>query len=321
MPAPAQSRRILRALLLTTLLWVPGCPDLPAQAERGVRAIATSGPPPECPGGSLTPRTLRMGLGGFWGSKDSLDAYAPVAGFLSTRIGVPVELVPIEHYDDLVDKLSRGDVDVAKLPPLAYVKAHEKIPCLRLLRTMVVDGAVHYSGYVIVRRDSPVTDLRDLAGKRIAFVERSSASGYLFPLARLVSAGLSPGPDFNGALFLGSHEAVIRAVLDGTVDAGATFQGALKSARMKEIDTGSLRVLGVTGRIPLDALVVRPGLESGLVGAVTSALDALNNTSEKGRKALGGLQYVNGWVPTSDAFYGAVREVLSEVRALGKEAP
>lgn len=262
-----------------------------------------------------------MGLGGFWGSRDSLDAYAPVARFLASRIGIEVELIPIEHYDDLVEKLSRGDVDLAKLPPLAYVKAHEQIPCLRLLRTMVVDGAVHYSGYVIVRRDSPITDLGALAGKRIAFVERSSASGYLFPLGRLMSAGLSPGLDFTNAIFLGSHDAVIRAVLEGRVDAGATFQGALKSARMKEIDTGSLRVLGVTGRIPLDALVARPGLESGLVEAVSQALDELNNTSETGRKALGGLQYVNGWVPTSDSFYGPVREVLSKVRALGGEAP
>jgi len=294
------------------------CADLDASDDPAEPVLVTrSG----CPKGDVTPGRLRVGIGGFWGSEDSVSAYNLVAGFLSSRLGMKVETISTEKYDELVDRIASGEVDAAKIPPLAYVKAVKRLPCLRLLRTMVADGAVRYSGYVIVRRDSPLTSLGQLAGKKIAFVERSSASGYLFALVRLADAGLKPGRDFENAVFLGTHEAVIRAVLSGEVDAGATFQGALKAARLDEMDTGSLRVLGVTGRIPMDAFVVRPDLAPGFVWRLEDALDALNSSTPEGRKALSGLKYVNGWVPGDDAFYDPVRRTLEEVEAMGGEAP
>jgi len=325
LPPVNLGRKFVMGAVLSIALLAPACPGLFAGHEPGAenqgRVEQESSFPPGCAAGKRTPERLRLGLGGFWGSKASQNAYSTVASFLAARIGMPVDLVPIENYDDLIARLEKGDLEVAKLPPLAYVKARELMPCLRYLRTMVVDGAVYYSGYIIVRRDSPLTSLADLAGRSIAFVERSSASGYLFPVARLLAAGLKPGADFAGSRFLGTHEAVIRAVLDGEVEAGATFQGALKSARMKEIDIGSLRVLGVTGRIPLDAMVARQELAPALVRRITAALDELNNSTPDGRKALGRLHYVNGWVPGDDSFYQPVRRTLEKVRALGKEAP
>ncbi len=264
-----------------------------------------------CSEGGRWPKRLRFGLVGFWGTRTQQEAFEPVAQFLSGRLGLPVDLVAASRYDELADWVSGGQVDIAVVPPLAYVKARDGVPCLRLLRTMVVGGAIHYSGYIVVRAESAITKARDLAGRRVAFVEPSSASGHLFARHWLVEEGIDPERDLERTVFLGSHEAVIQAVLSGDADAGATFQGALGRARNLGLDTGSLRILAITGRIPLDALVATPDLHPALVVRLDEALDDLNTAHPEGRTALARLVDIVGWARSDDRLYDEVREVLS----------
>ncbi len=256
------------------------------------------------------PEKLRLGVVGFWGTSTHAEAFEPMASFLAEDTGRRVEIVSATGYDDLVRLLMEGELELALLPPLAYVRAREQLPHLRLLRTMVVSGAVHYSGYIIVRADSPITSSRDLSGGKMAFVERSSASGYLFARKWLAEEGLEPDRHLADSIFTGSHEDVIRAVIEGDVDAGATFQGAIKTARASGLDTGILRVLAITGRIPLDALVAAPDLDARLLERVDSSLEDINTASPRGRAALSGLVDINGWVQTDDRLYDPIRNVI-----------
>lgn len=323
MPERAPQHVCTFLLLVTgTLAALPGgCRDRPPRESPGKTQDMASVRSPDCPVGNHVPDRIRFAVGGFWGADSGYKTYQPVADFLTGHLDVPVELVADPSYDHVVNLLEQGEVELALLPPLSYVMAREKMPCLKHLRTMVVDGSVYYSGYILVHRDSGISSLTDLAGRRIGFVDPSSASGYLIPMARLQAEGLKPERDLQNAVFLHTHDAVIRAVLDRKVAAGATFQGALKVARQKELDTGSLRVLAVTGRIPLDSIVVRAGLDPTFVEKLMAALDELNATNTEGRRALRLLRGINGWVPSDDALYEPVRETLAKVRNNGKEAP
>lgn len=273
-----------------------------------------------CPEGSRIPDRIRFGLVGFWGTKEATEAFSGVAEFLRSQTGLDVELVNCNTYDELVDLLATEGLEVALLPPFAYVKAKARIPCLRLLRTMVNAGAVHYSSYLIVRADSPVTRVEDLKGRSIAFVEPSSASGYLFPSAFLARKGFNIPTDFRKVSFLGGHEKVIEAVIKGEADAGATFQGALKRARAIGLDTASLRVLAIVGRIPADALVASPSLHKEVLARLEAAFDRLNTTIPEGRRALSRLD-ITGFVATEDSFYDEVRHVLTDSGLNAKAAP
>jgi len=212
-----------------------------------------------------------------------------------------------------VDLLERGAVDIASLSPLSYVQARERMPCLRLLAMQVSRGDLHYSSFLLVRKDSGITALAELQGRRVAFVSPSSASGYLYPMAAMAREGLDVARVRKDAVFLGTHPAVIDAVISGTVAAGATFFGAVEAARGQQVDTGVLRVLALTGRIPFDAVVARPGLSEDLAGQVRDALLALNGTTDRGRAFLGNGVEINGWVVPSEATYDGVRETLAQV--------
>jgi ABC-type phosphate/phosphonate transport system substrate-binding protein len=83
----------------------------------------------------------------------------------------------------------------------------------------------------------------------------------------------------------------------------------------------SLRVLAITGRVPLDAVAARPDLDADLVEHVRAAVLDLNATSAESREALSLLQGVDGFVATDDSLYDPVRETLRAARGLLRREP
>lgn len=283
-----------------------------AASERPARAA--------CRAGATNPDRLRFAVARSGSSAFSDEGYRPVAAFLSRRLAMPVDLVPADSYADLWDLLARREAEVALLPPLAYVEATEAIPCLKPLATMAAHGVVWYSGYLLVHRDSRIPDVAALAGRTVAFVDRHSASGWLFPAARIAAAGVDPETGIVPR-FLGEHMAVLRALASREVDAAASFGSAIDAARKLGLDVASLRVLAITGRVPLDAVAARPDLDADLVRRVTAAFLDLNATSAESREALSLLQGVDGFVASDDSLYDPVRETLRAARGLPRREP
>lgn len=264
----------------------------------------------QCQSEEVQPKVLRFGVTPYLDKTLLEEHFSQVTAYLTRETGFEFELVTGETYQALVGMLDSGAVDIASLSPLTYVLARQKMPCMRLLLTQVSMGSVAYSGYVVTRADSRVTNVDDLAGKRFAFTNRASASGYLFPSAYLKRRGITPETFFGETIFAGSHLEALRLVLSGQVDAAATFSSFMRPARALKLDVGSLRVLAVTGAIPHDATVARPGLNPGVAASVKAALLRLNTSTEEGRRTLNSSVEVNGWVDTRDSVYEPVRERL-----------
>jgi len=287
--------------------WSPS-PETPQSLARGG---ADESPP--IPGGCRLGR-VRMGLVP-QDAADVREQLAPLETFLGAQLGARVELSAYDDYDRLIAMVASGELDVAQLPPLAFVLARERDPQLRLLATQIAAGGVHYSGYLVVRRDSDVQRVRDLENKRIAFVSPSSASGFVFPVARLLEDEVDVRRVLERATFTGSHQASVRAVLDGTVDAAATYNAGLALARSMGLDTRDLRVVGITAAIPQEALVAPSLLSAHDQRCLQRAFLAANKASAPGRAALARFSNEDGWTATNEAFYDQVRDQLRAVRA------
>jgi phosphonate transport system substrate-binding protein len=159
---------------------------------------------------------------------------------------------------------------------------------------------------VIVRGDSHLASVLALQGTRAAWVDRDSASGYVMPRRGLADSGLDLRTAFAEQRFCGSHEAVVRTVVSGRADFGATYGGAddrgpwldVKDEHARPAD---IRVLARFGVIPGDTTAARVGLPEDLRGRISSALQALSR--KRKNKAL--LRRVFGvdqfcpWEPSS----------------------
>ncbi len=77
---------------------------------------------------------------------------------------------------------------------------------------------------MVARKDSGITKLEDLKGKKLGFADPDSTSGYLVPLVTLPEAIGGPVKEYFAETgFGGGHENLVLEVLKGTFDAGTTF--------------------------------------------------------------------------------------------------
>jgi phosphate/phosphite/phosphonate ABC transporter binding protein len=121
-----------------------------------------------------------------------------------------------------------------------------------------------YHSVIFVRKDAPLNVLSDLEGKTMAWVDRSSAAGYVVPRRWLEQSGVKPSSFFLREIFAGTHTDVVNAVARGTADAGATY-AVLEPRSRKILDSGwnavaqvadAFNVIASAGAVPADAIAV-----------------------------------------------------------------
>jgi phosphate/phosphite/phosphonate ABC transporter binding protein len=177
--------------------------------------------------------------------KEAGDAFAQTL----TRVsGVRIRALVASDYAGVIEALRSRRVDLAFVHPVGYVLANREAGCQILVRD-IWQGKTAYTARFYVRKDRGIKQVADLRGKTIAFVDPASSSGYIYPMVFLMKEGLvrdrDPKSFFKEALFSGTHEAALQAVLHGRVDAAASFDEApelhLKIPRSWRSSAGSAR--------------------------------------------------------------------------------
>jgi phosphonate transport system substrate-binding protein len=221
---------------------------------------------------------VRLGLSPARG----VDAARKLGERLADKLRDPIEreVRPVVYadYHALVDCLVRGEVDIAWMPPLPFLDAADR--GAGSLAMAMRHGRTSYEAAIVVRADSALRELADLRGRTAAWVDRDSASGFMFPQVELLRELGSPRTVLARESFLGSHRAVCEAVANGWADAGATYavrdeSGAVRSAGWIEAlgeRAGELRPIRFIGPIPADNIAHRPHLPSELARQLTQAL-------------------------------------------------
>ncbi|MEM7447395.1 MAG: serine/threonine-protein kinase [Myxococcota bacterium] len=261
-------------------------------------SIAVSGPP------------LRFGLSRYIPERQVRQRHASVARYLERTLRRPVVMAVVPDYQDLAQKVTEGEIDLAALSPYIYVQARQEAPTLRLLATPVMrDNVSSYEGYIVTRSNSDIRRLEDLRGKVFCYVSPTSTSGYLYPRALLRRVGLHPDRDFAGTRLTGDHISSLRALSEGACDAAAAYADAVFSAPSHGMHRETFHILASTDRIPLDAYVSPPAVEPELANALRGALLALVPGSELALEVLGQKHRLRGFVEADDADYDSVREI------------
>ncbi|MDZ4781423.1 MAG: PhnD/SsuA/transferrin family substrate-binding protein, partial [Planctomycetia bacterium] len=104
------------------------------------------------------------------------------------------DFVLYSNYDALVAALDRGEVEIAWNTPLAHAQFHVKQNCSSQTLVMRdVDRAVR--SVLLVREDSGIESLNDLAGKRLILGSEEAAEATVLPLHYLAKGGLGSVDD------------------------------------------------------------------------------------------------------------------------------
>ncbi|MFM7158684.1 MAG: phosphate/phosphite/phosphonate ABC transporter substrate-binding protein, partial [Bacteroidota bacterium] len=122
-------------------------------------------------------------------SADSLVAY------LEAKTGYHVVATFPTSFIAVVEAFGSGKADIAAMNTFSYILAHQKYGVKAALKVIRRDGETTYRGQFIAKANSDIHSIQDLRGKKIAFVDAASTSGYILPKAMLDKEHIKPAEE------------------------------------------------------------------------------------------------------------------------------
>ncbi len=297
--------RLLPVILLlpVLLLTLVACnrkesqlPVDPAKVEQQKPAVSAS------PVGGV-----RLAVGGMITPREGFAYYREFLDYISRQLGEPVQYVDAENYDDINQKLKRGELDGGFVCSGPYVDGKREFG-LELLAAPRAYGKTVYYAYIIVPEKSPARSLDDLKGKSFAFTDPLSNTGRLVPEYMLARKGRKPEQFFSAVVYSGSHDKSISAVSQGLVD-GASVDSLIweYANRTKPEQTAGTRVIQKSEPYAIPPFVVRPGLAPETRNKLKEILLGAHNNAEG--KAILQKMMIEQFENIDDRAYDSIREM------------
>ena len=270
-----------------------------------------------CDGGAGGPKILRVGFVPAEDAQQVMQNAQPIVEVLRKRLNMEVQPFVATDYTGVVEALRVNKLDIAFLTPASYVLAKNEAN-VRVILKSERKGIPFYYAAIIVRADSGIRTLDDLRGKTFAFGDSLSTTGNVIPRRMLKERGIDPVREFKQILFSGGHDATVLAVLNGKVDAGATYANSpdgSDTAWMRYLkddrEAKKIRAIAFSEPIPADNLVVNAKLDRSLIEKIEQVFIDLSRDPD-GKKMLRELYQIDGFVTASDGDYDSVRQAFAD---------
>lgn len=234
----------------------------------------------------------------------------PLRVYLESRLQRPVQFPTTGSYEEMADRVLAGHYQFGSFPPYLYLKTHRRSAAVRPLVFKLFEGSSGTDGVLLVREGIPATSLKDVAGLMFCFSDPSSLTGYMLPRAALIRAGMDPARAAARHRFSGDHLQVMRDLLEGRCDVGATFSSAYMTSTQAGVKAGALRMLTVTGRSPQDAICAGPTATPAEIQLLTRALLQFDPHKHADAGMLGEVHRITGFQQGSDSDYADLRRDL-----------
>jgi phosphonate transport system substrate-binding protein len=234
-----------------------------------------------------------------------------VAALLQEETGLYFDVKIATEYAGAVEAMCADppEAHMSSLATFAAVMAADR-GCSKAAMLSVRYGSPTYNGQILVRKDSGIAQLSDLAGKTFCRPDPLSTSGWVIPSIMLRGAGVDPDTGLAEVVDAGSHEAVAAAVFDGTCDAGATYVDA--RTRIEEDYPAVMDetvVIAVEPDIPNDGVQFQTSLSQELRDKIVQGLLAVAAT-EEGVEALDTAYQWQELIEADDTAYDPFRQIL-----------
>ncbi len=198
---------------------------------------------------------------------------------LSDRTGLAISVAPQRSYRTLLAQFASGTVHAAWTPPLLAAELRRAKLVETLLRSKRESGRSYHAVF-IVAAGSEFRSVLQLRGGSAAWVDPTSASGYLVPRQWLRSKGIEPRKFFSKHRTAHTHVGVVDTVVRGDADVGATFAifgnsfgEVLKSAWLT---TGQdVEIIANAGTVPSDGISFSTRIPAPKVSELSAAIIAI----------------------------------------------
>lgn len=265
------------------------------------------------PRGALAARAekaVRIGLTPVF-LDDQISFIARWRTWLEGRLEQPIVFHQRGSYREIVDLLLASKIDFAWLCGYPFVRHRNR---LRLVAVPLWRGRPLYQSYLIVAKASPTYQkFSDLRGKKFAYSDPDSNSGYLYPQYLLRAMGEDPAGFFSRTFFTWSHRAVVEAVSIGLADGGAVDGYVFEMLAVTRPQlTANVHVIEKSPPMGFPPFVARFGLDAHELERFRATLIGMA-VDEQGAHLLGQLG-LDGFIAGEPGLYEGIARMMENSR-------
>ncbi len=210
---------------------------------------------------------LRFGVLSIAPPARSYADWKPFADYMAERLGRPIEVVVPRGFERMKEAIEAGEVDFFYINAHVLFRLKQSDSAVGVLQMINLRGSHVSNSEIFVRADSGIHSLEDLRGRRIAYVSPIAAGAYLAPRAYLYEQGIESGEETE-EFFTHNQSNSIYGVLLGDYDAAALC-GVRYQLMSEKVNTGDLRVIGVSFEYAENLIAARPDLPPELLEEFT----------------------------------------------------
>jgi len=230
-----------------------------------------------------------------------------------------------QSYIAVVEAFGTKRADVAAMNTFGYLIAHDKYGVEARMTALRHELATYQSMFV-AKANGPIKKIEDLNGKKIAYVDPASTTGFIIASKTLKDKKINP----KETMFAQKHDNVISMVYQGQVDAGAAYYSppAKNDSGVEQIEDArrlvlaqypdvkdKIAIIDLSEPVPNDPFVFRKDMSEDMKVKIVDAMMSFVSTKE-GRDAFFAIYGATGLKKAVDKDYDVVRDML---KAVGKK--
>jgi len=246
-------------------------------------------------------RPLTFGVLNQQSASLTAERWNPILQYLSTAVGVPLQLRMGPTVEDTDAMMGRGELDFV-FTNHNFQSEFDGIGYKVIARW----SGEPIRGVIAVATDSPIRTLRQLEGRRVAFPSRDAFVAYAVPVLALKRAGVA-----MQEVLAANQEGALAQLKAGRVDAAAVNSRFLVQYEGRE--DVRFRGIYVSDEYPDLAVIAHPRVPAAVVERVRHSLIGMK--SDPAAAPVLARARSQGFDPATDRDYDGVRKVY---RAIGQ---
>ncbi len=205
-----------------------------------------------CNSSNITREKVTIGVVSYGEENVSLDKYDRFKNYIASQTKSIVELEPAYNELQAIERISRKQWDIVFATPGLAAIAIDR----QLYEPLFSMGEVssRQRSLLIVRDDSPIKKIPDLANKTVALGQVGSAAGYYIPLYDLYGLTLTE------IRFAPTPKTLLQWLKEGSVNAGALSEKNFE-VYQRQFSQTKFRIIHTSRWIPPGLVLLSPNIE------------------------------------------------------------
>lgn len=178
-------------------------------------------------------KMLNFGVFSFLGEDATRDKFEPIVDYLNQQLQDEYLKLHVLPHEQLLDSIRLGNIDIVATNPTHFLLARQEFNVSGAIASLVEshqgEPVYQLGGAIIALTErTDLNRIRDLKNRRIGIPSKFNMGGYRTQAYELHQAGINLTKEVS-FIELGTHQAVVDAIISKQIDAGFIRDGVLES--------------------------------------------------------------------------------------------